>query len=237
MSLVEPYNQSRVGQGSYELSLSRQVLVSISPESLGEQLVRGILFPSKLDRDPDDISKEAALTIPAGQFAFLYTEESVNIPKNVLAFISIKAKIKLKGLVNISGFHVDPGFSGRIKFSVYNAGTKPISLTYGEPYFLMWFAILSDEDEKPYDSKHNHNGQTGICAADREQMSEPSQSPATLAKRIEYIEDKVNWILIGLTIIFIPILICIFNVVFEKWMNGPKNIDNQKPSAVQTTNH
>ena len=63
------------------------------------------------------------------------TREEVRIPSNVLAFISIKASVKFDGLVNISGFHVDPGFHGRLKFSVYNAGSQPIFLQIGQPAF------------------------------------------------------------------------------------------------------
>ncbi len=42
----------------------------------------------------------------------------------------------------MSGFHADPGFKGHLVFSVYNAGSSPISLERGQPYFLIWFAQL-----------------------------------------------------------------------------------------------
>ena len=50
--------------------------------------------------------------IPPGQFAFLLTAETVTMPDNAIAFISIKARLKFNGLINISGFHVDPGYRG-----------------------------------------------------------------------------------------------------------------------------
>ena len=43
--------------------------------------------------------------------AMLITEEQVNVPLDAMAFISMKAGKKLGGLINISGFHVDPGFN------------------------------------------------------------------------------------------------------------------------------
>jgi dCTP deaminase len=48
----------------------------------------------------------------------------------------MKFKIKQRGLVNVSGFHVDPGYSGKLLFSVYNAGPRSIVLTRGEPVFV-----------------------------------------------------------------------------------------------------
>lgn len=82
------------------------------------------------------------VTVPPGQFAFLQTEEKVTIPPDVMGFISIKATYKLKGLVNVSGFHVDPGWSGRLIFTVFNAGPATIHLERGLPVFLLWIADL-----------------------------------------------------------------------------------------------
>lgn len=86
-----------------------------------------------------------AFAIPPGQFAYVMTEEIVTIPNNVLAFISVRARVKWKGLVNVSGFHVDPGYRGRLTFAVFNAGPAPIHLRQGDPTFLIWFADLDQE--------------------------------------------------------------------------------------------
>jgi dCTP deaminase len=86
-----------------------------------------------------------AFTIPPGQFAFLLTEEVVTVPPEALAFISIRAKTKFRGLVNVSGFHVDPGYRGQLTFAVFNAGPVPIHLKRGQPIFLIWYASLDCE--------------------------------------------------------------------------------------------
>src|ERR1043166_4848296 len=52
--------------------------------------------------------------IPPGQFAFLLTEEFIKIPPHVLGFISLRTRYKFRGLINVSGFHVDPGFEGHL---------------------------------------------------------------------------------------------------------------------------
>jgi dCTP deaminase len=100
-------------------------------------------------RDPGSHTKvslkeKECFSIPPGQFAFLLTEEKLNIPVNALGFISMKAKLKFKGLVNVSGFHVDPGYSGKLVFSAFNAGPSPIHLQRGLPLFLLW---ISDMDQ------------------------------------------------------------------------------------------
>lgn len=88
------------------------------------------------------------VAIPPGQFAFLLSEEKVTIPPEVMGFISIKATYKLKGLVNVSGFHVDPGWTGRLTFTVFNAGPATIHLEQGLPIFLLWIADLDEKSEK-----------------------------------------------------------------------------------------
>jgi dCTP deaminase len=131
---------TRIKQGAYELSLGNEVFETDSNDGKKRKLTQ---------------EKEQVVINP-GQFALLLTEESIYVPNDKIAFISIKARIKLRGLVNVSGFHVDPGFNGKLLFSVYNAGSGPISLERGAPCFLIWFAELDvpQSDTDHYDGKH-----------------------------------------------------------------------------------
>lgn len=145
----ESYNPTRIKQAAYELSLGDEAF-----RTDGEKRKPEIL---------DD--KNKTIEINAGQFALLLSKEKVTIPNDKLAFISIKAGEKLKGLVNVSGFHVDPGFSGQLLFSVYNAGPSTITLKRGEPYFLIWFTELKSalEEADLYNQlKNDHQNQSGI---------------------------------------------------------------------------
>ncbi|MGE5598305.1 MAG: dCTP deaminase domain-containing protein [Bacteroidota bacterium] len=100
------------------------------------------------DRSPGksivQLEDKQSFEIPAGQFAFLTTEEVVKVPPYAMSFISIKATQKFKGLINVSGFHVDPGFHGQLVFAVFNAGPLPIVLRRGMDAFLIWFSDLVD---------------------------------------------------------------------------------------------
>jgi len=88
-----------------------------------------------------------SFAIPPGQFAYVITHETVKIPTDVLAFISIRTTVKWKGLIDVSGFHVDPGYQGRLTFAVYNAGPASIHLRSGDAVFLIWFANLDAATE------------------------------------------------------------------------------------------
>lgn len=168
--IVSPFNEDHVKHGAYELALSRDVLTTPGPKRLRRW------------RD------KRFFLIQPGQFALLYTEEALKIPKDALAFISIKASLKLNGLINISGFHVDPGFCGKLKFSVYNAGSEPIELEYGKPTFPIWFCDFESDVDDPYDG--NHQNQNNITREDRRSLRNATHSPATLHDRVKSLERK-----------------------------------------------
>lgn len=132
--LVEPFAPGRVDCAAYTLSIGPEVYVS----------------PNDQTADPTTVTVRKlnegdGFTIPPGQFAFLITEEIVSVPADALAFISIRAKTKFRGLVNVSGFHIDPGFRGQLTFAVFNAGPVPIHLKRGQAIFLIWYASLDCE--------------------------------------------------------------------------------------------
>jgi len=108
---------------SYDLSLGEEVLVT----------------PNK---KPQHLRMGEILNIESGQFAVLTTEEYLEIPDNLLGLITVRFTYKSKGLVNISGFHVDPGFKGHFFFSVYNAGPTTVTLRRGEKVFSLFFAEI-----------------------------------------------------------------------------------------------
>lgn len=170
--VIEP-DLNRVVCGAYELSLGNEIFRTDSKDKKKEVLSQ----------------PKEQITINPGQFALLLTHETVKIPIDKIAFISIKAGIKLKGLINVSGFHVDPGFNGKLVFSVYNAGSSPISLVRGEPCFLIWFAELelSKDEMTSYDKEsHEHKNQDAIPTKYIDALiAGELASPNVLSKKID----------------------------------------------------
>jgi dCTP deaminase len=124
---VQPYDPNALEDANYLLSIGDEIYVS-SPE-----------IKSTIQKLTDD---KPNFAIEPGQFAFLLTAERVTIPFDAIGFISIRASIKFMGLVNISGFHVDPGYSGKLIFAVFNAGPTRVHLQKGQRIFPLWLAKL-----------------------------------------------------------------------------------------------
>ena len=188
--LVAPFNPDRVDCAAYKLSVGSEVYVSPDDQAPDRttvtvrQLDQGETFtipPSQLDQG-------GAFAIPPGQFAFLITEEIVTVPNDAIAFISIRAKIKFRGLVNVSGFHVDPGFHGQLTFSVFNAGPVSVHLKRGEPIFLIWYASLDQESTFRKDDSIKRGIDTKLITG----IAGGLQSLAGLSKKIENVEKKLT---------------------------------------------
>ena len=176
--LVKPFDENRVDCAAYTLSLGAYAFTTTDASgesSSGES--SGVI----------ELQEKQQIAIRPGQFAFLLTDEVVTVPDDAIAFISIKTGRKFQGLVNVSGFHVDPGWSSRLIFGVLNAGPLPIVLERRQPLFLLFFADLSSTASQPLsvDSTHVYkeaNHYTNIPVDLVQKMSGPVPSLYRLDK-------------------------------------------------------
>lgn len=179
--LVRPYDPERIDKAAYRLRVGPEVYVSPTGE------------PGDARNRPKLMLEEGEpFSIPAGQFGFILTEEFVKVPHDALAFISIRAGFKFRGLVNVSGFHVDPDFDGRLLFAVFNAGPGPVHLAQGEACFLIWFA----EVREPGDPAPKKGRYDSIPSDLTGPLANGIQSLAGLSSRIGQLEREqavIKW--------------------------------------------
>jgi dCTP deaminase len=223
-TLIDPFVPDRVDCAAYTLSIGPEVYVS----------------PNDQTADPTTVtirklSEGEAFAIPPGQFGFLLTEEVVSVPADALAFISIRAKTKFRGLVNVSGFHVDPGYRGQLTFAVFNAGPVPIHLKRGQPIFLIWYASLDCETAFKKEGAIHKGIDPALVIA----VAGELQSFASLSKKIKDVDkllgDRVHAVekeqtyyrVIGAVALAIVITLTI------NWLKD--NIPSRSASAPQAT--
>jgi dCTP deaminase len=123
-----------LGQSSYDLRLGTAAYI------VGESV------PRKLH------DGEPYLALAPGQFAILTCHEKIALPREIMGFITLRNRYKMQGLVNVSGFHVDPTFQEQLVFAVQNVGATDIRLKYMEPTFTIFFAYVennTDETVRP----------------------------------------------------------------------------------------
>lgn len=103
------------------------------------------------DDSPRTLSlEEPYLCLHPGQFALLTTFERITMPNELIGFISVRTQYKLQGLVNISGFHIDPSFEGTLQFAVQNLSSSDIRLKFKEATFTAFFCSLEPGDIGKY---------------------------------------------------------------------------------------
>lgn len=170
--LVTPYDEDLVTNCAYELRMGPEAHLT------GEH------------KNRLDLAEREQLRIAPGHFAQLLTEETVRMPDDAVGLISMKSGLKLRGLVNVSGFHVDPGYNGQLLFSVYNAGPSDVVVSRGTPTFLMWLVAL---DQSTGDLYKGQRGNHGISDDDIMRLQGDVYTPHVLASRLKSLEDKVDW--------------------------------------------
>ncbi len=187
---VKPFDANRMDSAKYELSL-------------GEKYYTTDNDSFKVQKASDD-----QIVINPGQFCFLETLETINIPDDCLGLISIKASKKFRGLINVSGFHVDPGFKGKLIYSVYNAGSNHINLTVGDPLFQLWLADVSSPS--PYSGSHqNQIGITGDLIS-KYFTGNKTASPSELKREIDELKSinkRNDWLFKLIIGLFITIVV------------------------------
>lgn len=169
--LIDSFAPDRIENCAYALGVGSQVVVTG-----GETTVR------------QDLAARQCVDVPPGQFAYVLTEESVTIPPDALGLLSMKFGEKIRGLINVSGFHVDPGYRGQLLFAVYNAGPQNIVLAQGDPTFLLWYASLDRPADDLY--KVSGPGRTEITADDLMKIQGEVASPQALALRLADLEAR-----------------------------------------------
>jgi len=186
--LISDFDPARLRPTNYDLRLGQEVYVT------------GDTVPRNLGGDEN----ENWVAIEPGEFGILMTHEYIHVPLKYLGMISLRFSYKKEGLVNISGFHVDPGFTGRIIFSVFNTGPRSVVLRYKDPVFMIMFDTLS---EPPLTKKGGYSegfsGQKHIPVDMITSLGGPSVSVIALDRRLRKMESTLRvleTVLVGLFI-------------------------------------
>jgi dCTP deaminase len=165
----DTFSEDNLQQASYDLRLG------------SESYIVGDEVPTHLTSD-----RQQYLTIAPGQFALLMTYEILDIPDDILCLISLRNSFKMQGLVNISGFHVDPTHKGKLIFAVNNVGPSDIRLRFKDRTFTIFFARVEGDIGKTREEFGK-----GLPLQYVQLLGGSSVTLARLQKEIEEVKTKV----------------------------------------------
>ncbi len=105
------------------------------------------------------VGNDEFILIKPRQFIVLITEESLNLPHDVLARVLTKGKLFSVGLLPVNTY-ADPGFKGNLGIVMFNGSNNYIRIPKLEPIAKVEFSRLSNPVEEAYRGQHGH--QTGV---------------------------------------------------------------------------
>jgi dCTP deaminase len=236
-AIVTPFDDAKIDCSAYTLTLGEEAYVTPNyGDDLRQNQKATLVAPSvEIIGGKKRNKGGGSIVIPPGQFAFLLTEEIVSMPPDAMGFISLKSSVKFRGLINVSGFHVDPGFNGRLIYSVFNAGPSVIQLARGDLLFLLWIADLSGDVQKRF--QKTEPGHAGIPSALITDVSRENRSLQALSGQIDAIAEQFR-IIKGVAVGIVSALALLVAVLALKpvfWGDppSPANVNASQEQASQ----
>ena len=142
---------------------------------------------------PKQLKRGEYIVIKPGDFVLLITRETIELPQDVMAFISMRFDYKQKGLINVSGFHVDPSYNGKLIFSAFNAGPKDIVLKENDAVFMIFFqGINVCECDKADEHNDKSNRFTSLPSDMIESIRGTSVTLSSNANRLDKLEFYIK---------------------------------------------
>ena len=68
------------------------------------------------------------LVVSPGEMVFVMTKETLNLPKNVFSQLSPRRKMTEFGIITLGGLAIDPGYTGKLLFGLYNISSEDFKL-------------------------------------------------------------------------------------------------------------
>ena len=185
---IDDFDPECLENANYDLRLGEDVYVTTEK------------IPKKLTA----MGEDGAVSVEPGEFGVLMTHEYIFVPPDLMGLISIRLTYKQKGLVNVSGFHVDPGFYGRLMFGVFNAGLNDVPLRYQEPVFMIIFEELTGDGSRV--EKSRWSGMKNIPLETLSGLRGTSVSVRNLGERVKRLEMVYPVILTGIVGVVVAVI-------------------------------
>jgi dCTP deaminase len=143
--IVEPLKPDSIQPASIDCHLGRHFLIVEDRQMHIIDMDSAILYR---EYEGDEI------VIPPHSFLLATTEEYVELPDNLTAFVEGRSSIGRIGLFIQNAGWVDPGFKGQITLELYNANSLPIRLTAGRRICQLVFCQMDQVAMNPYRGKY-----------------------------------------------------------------------------------
>lgn len=109
---------------------------------------------------------KSRLILKIGQTAIVSTKEKINMPSDYAGFGFPPSGVSSRALLMTNPGHIDPGYRGRLQFTVINMGKENYELKQGDDIVTLLIFRLSTPAQRDYGARHPHLRATGIRQED-----------------------------------------------------------------------
>ena len=143
--VVDPLSPESIQPASIDCHLGNHFLVVEDRQMHTLDLDSEIVYRTIEDEE---------ITIPPHSFLLAATQEYIELPDNMTAFVEGRSSIGRMGLFIQNAGWVDPGFHGQITLELYNANSLPIRLKAGRRVCQLVFCQMDQTALNPYRGKY-----------------------------------------------------------------------------------
>lgn len=136
--VIENGSINNCGSLKYDFTLSDEILKSD--------------FSTPIRFEELSVEERRKALIQPGEVVYVLTKEKVNLPSNMYMSLSANRGMSEYGVLTLGGFAVDPGYSGRLMFGLYNYSSTPFPLMPGSKLIGGVFYLLNEKESSDIDS-------------------------------------------------------------------------------------
>lgn len=169
IKLIDPCHPTNLKPAGYELSVGDEYVI-------GGEL--------------RDLKPDGVIRIPPFNVVVIKTDETINLPRFLIARWNVRVKWAYEGLLWVGGPQVDPGWVGHLFCPLYNLSDKEVVLRAGDPIALMDFETTTPF--KPGRSKEYRRPPKRVLLEEYNAAELKSALYTEAKKRIDDIEKETK---------------------------------------------
>lgn len=159
----------------------------------------------------------------SGHTAIVQTKEELDLPSDLAAIGFPPSRVSSRGLLMTNPGHVDPGYKGRMKFTVINMGRESYPLKTGDMIVTLLFFRLDPPAKKSFSERNpNIPGNVG-----QEELSKLGRDFLDVERRAANIATKYG-LVIGVGVPIVVAAIMVFGTI-----NSAKNYADTRINEIE----